>query len=269
MIRLRDLLDEKVTGVKWLRKAHKLTYDYMIPITPTIGNILYKGNRIKAFHITSPNKLGQLNALRGTKKSISCMTRVPQNSFRNDAIIGVWNSGIMFYLEGELLLQSSADLASVPDEQGRRWVWLPNPYNTQWVNIVDKDDVLNKIRMDIVSWSIKNRAKIDPEILKKYGENTENYLISKRIFRYIELAEKFVKEKGDEITQKFLQKKIIAWDELLLNNIELIDVIWDNTNGDRRQILSQLKSMVSGEVVAPISYKDEDGRKFVNSRKVK
>ncbi len=264
MIRLRDLLDEKVTGVQWLNKAYRFSYGYMIPATPKIGNILYGEQRIRAFHITSPGKLKQLDSIQGTKKSISCMTRVPPGVYGGGIIGGVWHTGVMFYLEGTLLLQNSGDAGTAPDEQGRRWMGLPAPYDTYWENVVDNDTPLKGIK-----GMIDGDIEIEPKVLKKYGDKVKNYLQNKRLVRYIELAEKFVVQHKDGIKTNNLKNKMGDWDEVLLNDIELIDVIWDNANGDRRQILSQLKSMVSGEVVAPNPYKGSVGREFVISRKVK
>jgi hypothetical protein len=265
MIRLKDLLNEKVTGVQWLDKAYNLAFNnHKIPMSPTIGNILNKGKRIRAFHVTSPEKLSQLNSLQGTKKSISCMTRVPDRLLNPDVrkIQGVWNSGVIFYLEGTLLLKARADIGSSPDEQGRRWVGLPPIHHNKWEKVVAKDEMLDKISKQIYANNafghpLRGKVKIEPKLLYK------------ALFRYIELAEKFVKENNEGIESEFKSMKKDNWNELLLNDIELIDAIWDGNEGDRKEVKSKLESMVSGEVIAPKKYKNSDGKSFVKSRKVK
>ena len=253
MIRLRDLLDEKVTGVQWLSKAYKLAFDsYKIPVSPTIANILYKGNRVRAFHITSPSKLGQLNSLQGTKKSISCMTRIPDRTFSGDMIRGIWQGGIIFYLEGTLMIRGDDDIMSKPDESGRRWIQFRDDYHVKWRRTVDKDRELIKLEKE---YSESNNDNIDK-------------ILHKRLYRYIQLAESFVKANREGIMDEFINMESGDWDELVLNEIELIDAIYDNAAGSRPKVISQLKSMVSGEVVAPNPYKQSDGIDFVDNREV-
>lgn len=260
MIRLKDLLNEKVTDVRWLEKAYNLGLAMRkFPITPKIAGILNKNKRIRAFHITSVNKLDQLNNLQGSKKTISCMTRVPRNIFMGDRIKGIWQSGVIFYLEGNLMLHGGKDIMSEPDEQGRRWVYLPNNLDRMWNKIIDKDALLSNVEDEI-----------------------DTYTVNKLLYRYIEFAEKFAKEHAKDIVYEFgniTTNGMLSYDEVLLNDIELIDAIWDNksgpdvmpiTNDDtKNQINNKLKSITSGKVVIPTTYKDSDGLEFVNSRKIK
>jgi hypothetical protein len=251
--------------VQWLGKAYKFAFrKHYIPLNTTTGGILNKGKRVRAFHITSPKKLNQLNSLQGTKKSISCMQRIPLYTY-GDKIRGAWHQGIMFYLEGTLLLKGDSDIMSEPDEQGRRWVGLPYRYHNKWEKVVAKDEVLNKLRKQM-----NGTVKVEPKILKAYPDNAENYLLYKALFRYIELAEKFVKQNRKGIIDEFNNAiEPGGWDELVLNDIELIDAIWDGKEGDRKKVESKLKSMVSGQVIAPKKYNTVDGNSFIKNRKVK
>jgi len=271
MILLKDLLSEKVTGVQWLSKAYKLAFDkYKIPVSPTIANILYKGKRVRAFHITSPSKLSQLNSLQGTKKSISCMTRIPDRTFSRDMISGIWQKGIIFYLEGTLMIRGDDDIMSEPDESGRRWIRFRDDYHVKWRRTVDKDPELIKLEKEYSKSNdaISDNNKLDrsekvSQLNKAYGD-----FLHKKLYRYIELAESFVKANREGIIDEFINMESGDWDELVLNEIELIDAIYDNAAGSRPKVISQLKSMVSGEVVAPNPYKQSDGIDFVDNREV-
>jgi len=266
MIRLRDLLNEKVTDVQWLDKAYNLAFnDNKIPMSPTIGNILNKSKRARVFHITSPEKLSQLNSLQGTKKSISCMQHIPSDWFGQDRITGIWHNGVLFYLEGTVLVKARRDMMSEPDEQGRRWVRLPNRYHSKWEDIVAKDKEMQHLDRQRLG-----QSEPDKEVVKKYPNNWKNYLLHKKLYRYIKLAERFVKKDSLGITDEYiddLDTYMSDWDEILVNDIKLIDAIWDGREGDKKKIIPQLKSMVSGEVIAPKNYEDTDGQKFVKTRK--
>jgi hypothetical protein len=274
MIRLKDLLSETVTDVKWVSKAYTFAYSRKFPFTPKIAKILNEGKRVRAFHITSIKKLDQLDSLQGTKKSISCMTRVPNASMRVD-IPGIWNSGVMFYLEGTLLIKGDDDIMSEPDEQGRRWASLIGNVFLDWWEFLEQDSKLKSILDDIngaklfkyyTSDKSKKNVKNRGEILRKYVE------------RYIQLAEKFAEQNKSELADAFnfgFDDNPDSWDELLLNDIKLIDVIW-GAERDRNNIIdknivknvkSKLKSMVSGKVT--IAEDDSDIRVFVMKGRIR
>jgi hypothetical protein len=274
MIRLKDLLSETVTDVKWVSKAYTFAYSRKFPFTPKIAKILNEGKRVRAFHITSIKKLDQLDSLQGTKKSISCMTRVP-NAFMRVDIPGIWNSGVMFYLEGTLLIKGDDDIMSEPDEQGRRWASLNGNVFLDWWEFLEQDSKLKSILDDIngaklfkyyTSDKSKKNVKNRGEILRKYVE------------RYIQLAEKFVEQNKSELAGAFnfgFDDNPDSWDELLLNDIKLIDVIW-GAERDRNNIIdknivknvkSKLKSMVSGKVT--IAEDDSDIRVFVMKGRIR
>jgi hypothetical protein len=273
MILLKDLLSEKVTDVQWLGKAYDFAMqNQMFPITPTIANILYKGKRIRVFHITSLAQLDKLNGLVGSKKAISTMTRVPYSKIRDGRIYGVHNSGVMFYLEGTLMLNSSNDIDSEPDEQGRRWFHLPYDGGIQdkWFRIIDKDTKLDKISIELLNLSRK-KGKVGAE----RGELLRQYMD-----RYVELAEAFAKKNGAKIVDAILEdvpflSKSDTYDELIVNQIKLIDAIWDGKDRyglpikdtkKKKAVETQLKGMVTGKVAVLKSDDSDELDTFVTSR---
>lgn len=274
MIRLQDLLSEKITDVMWVNKAYKHAWARMFPITPKIAGILNKGERVNAFHITSIQKLDQLKAVQGTKKSISCMTRIPKESIHM-SIDGVWHSGVMFYVEGTLMVKGTSDIASEPDEQGRRWASIKNTnISIDWNKLLNNDAKLSAITMKLA----KSGQATYTTLQNTPGINNGGELLRSYIDRYVQLAEEFAEKNKNELLQTF--NKIdnhTDWDELLLNDIKLVDVIWgkyDNEFGtrimDERRIANienKLKSMVSGKVI--IANDTSEIKSFVNSHKIK
>ena len=267
MIKLKDLLNEKVTDVKWVDKAYRFASDGKFPFTPTIANILHKGLRITAFHITSIDKLDQLDSIQRSKKSISTMQKVPYKSLQGE-ILGIWNSGVMFYLEGNLIIRGDTDIMSEPDEQGRRWIQFPlDEVDEEWGSVYSNDSELQRMEKELGSYT-RARAEFIP---KKQRDILRDY-----VYRYIELAEKFAKKNKKRIIKSFRNNYSGSdWDEILLNQIQLIDVIWTGYDSDLdlvtdpkkiEKIKTKLKSMVIGKVLTPTKNKESEVRKFVNSR---
>lgn len=276
MIKLKDLLNEKVEDVQWVGKAYNLAiHSRKFPITPKIADMFYKGERVRAFHITSINKIEALKSIAGSKKSISTMSRVPSDKFNDGRIQGIWQDGVLFYLEGTLMLDAATDIMSEPDEQGRRWVGfdaVEGGIDEAWNESVDRDSVLKKL---------VNQLK-GKEVLPDKNEIYRKYLD-----RYIKLAEAFAKQNKLAIIAEFSNFGIDHgnfliisngnYNEILLNKVKLIDVLWDGRIGSGKQVvgpgkiresyIKKLQSMVSGKVIAPYPFKKSDGKKFVSTRK--
>ena len=111
MIKLKGLISEAIDA-QWVEHAFELAWwRENFPITPEIGKMFSKGKRVRTFHITSIGRLGQLDALQGGKKSISTTTKIP-NSTIYDGLEGIWENGVLFYLEGTLLIKALDDIMS-------------------------------------------------------------------------------------------------------------------------------------------------------------
>jgi hypothetical protein len=251
MIKLKDLLLEGVDA-QWVKHAFELAWmDRHFPITPEIGKMLSKGKRVKTFHITSIKRLDQLNGLQGSKKTISTTTIVPNSTISN-GLTGIWEDGVLFYLEGTLLVKGLDDLSTKPDNEGRRWLKfdssLHSNIDTLWMSEFNKNKFKERGRE--ISW------------METYGDE-QNKEIRKFLKDYIDVATKFAKTYKKDILSYFsdMDNTYAEWNEFLVNEIKLIDVVWDTSHlnfavgaGKAREkkikeIETKLKSMVSGEVL--------------------
>lgn len=248
MIKLKLIL-EKVEA-KWVKHAFELAWmGGLFPITPEIGKILNKGRRVHTFHITSKESLDKLKSLVGSKKSISTTTKVPNQTIYN-GLMGIWERGVLFYLEGTLLVKGLDDIMSRPDNEGRRWIGF------------DYGDAEELWMIEFSKNKFRDRGM---EIaVMKTGSKEQNEEIRKYLKDYVDTATKFAKQYRHEILQYFIDKDntYADWNELVVNEIKLIDVIWDTSYVDDysplaktskekeiKKIEAKLKSMVSGEVI--------------------
>lgn len=99
---------------------------YTLPVFPSLLN---SATTVNCFHVTGKDqayrdidgissKLSRLIALQGSKRPISCATTIDKSLITH----GISGSGIILYLRGDLLIGGFADLATVPDENGQRWI---------------------------------------------------------------------------------------------------------------------------------------------------
>lgn len=256
MIKLKPLLER--IEAKWVEHAFELAWMRgLFPITPEIGKILNKGRRVNTFHITSIQKLDTLKSIQGSKKSISTTTKVP-NSTINNGLMGIWENGVLFYLEGTLLVKGLDDIMSRPDNEGRRWIGF------------DYGDAEELWVVEIETKELRYRGREIAHM--ETGSKEQNEEIRKYLKDYIDIATKFAKKYRREILQYFIDKDntYADWDELVVNEIKLIDVIWDTSyvndyaptaktskEKEIKKIEAKLKSMVSGEVVTVNQWKGD------------
>ena len=223
MIKLLNLLNE----IKWLKKSYELVVDYYFPLTPDIVKILNNKKTIKSFHITSFEKLNQLKSLEGTKKSISTMTRNKNIRLYRD-LKAHWNHGVLCYLEGDIVLESRADVMSIPDDTGRRWINFGAAGSSTFSFLLQTKfkEFMSKEIGDLINEIFK--ANIEKDFSKEM--NIKRNILLKR---YINLATKFTQENAPEILTKTFGKDLHDDDlgdanEIIINNIKLLDCVYSN-----------------------------------------
>ena len=119
MIKLKDLLFEKVAHTK--KSLEWVSMDF-IPMTPKTMKQIMGDVPITAFHNLNWFSIKkQLPKVLGKKKSISTYTTDTEGHLLSGG--GVQTSGgVVLEVEGKVLVAGTEDLASVPDESGRRWL---------------------------------------------------------------------------------------------------------------------------------------------------
>jgi len=254
-------LKEDISNVMWLTKSYELATRDMFPLTPRIATILNKERRIKVFHVTSPSKVSKLAALQGTKKSISAMTKV--GLLTTHFLQGVWENGILFYLEGTLVLDASRDVNSVPDENGRRWISLSeidSDLQEDFNSYIQQQDKLARLYMKVYTYVTNENPDGTKKGVKPVKEMNEFLKM------YIDVATKFAEDYAQNIVEGFAEEpgdsSFLSGDynEVIVNNIQLIDAIFDTRQipkdiDRRKKVLGDMEAAVSGKLI-PIDWED-------------
>lgn len=231
----KNKLQEKVKGVQWLQKPYFWAAQGHFPLTPNIAKIINgeKAIRVDAFHITSAKNASRLKQLEGSKKSISAMTKVPQYSLED--LSGIHSHGVMFSLEGNILLKSIEDIMSTPDESGRRWInigLINERIGKQYRQYMSQDSRLDDLRSRLESdydkkvgtnWnSVYNDKLVDANELSLSKEELREFLTL-----WISRSMTWIKENLEEFIQALSSKKSgqTQYDEVVVNEIELTGAV--------------------------------------------
>ena len=120
MIYLKDILLE--AKVAHTQKSLQWVYHGYVAMTPKVIKEIMGDVPITTFHNLNPDAVKkQLPKVLGKKKSISTYTTDTEGQLLSGG--GVQTSGgVVLEVEGKVLVAGTEDLASVPDEAGRRWV---------------------------------------------------------------------------------------------------------------------------------------------------
>lgn len=237
-----------------------------LPITPKISKVIYGDVRAKAFHMVEPKNLPHLINIQGQKKAISSSTKI--TGLKAQALCGPVRCGAGVYLEGTVMFNSWRDLASAPDQSGRRWIALEKldtDFNSKyWFNTAYSDE-LSDIRdaIDDLAYKgslyIDRRKKLEALYIKRYIELSEEFILDPKRVKEI----KAISLKGDA------SKLVHANNEIILNQIEVIDVIINEKYVDKglKPIIPKIKSNIKGKLI--ISPEDDlSGRvEFFSNRK--
>ena len=119
MIKLKDLLFEKIAHSK--KSLEWVSMDF-IPMFPKVMKQIMGDTPITVFHNLDPNSIkNKLSKVIGSKKSISSYTTDTEGHLLSGGGIQT-SGGVVLEVEGKVLVAGTEDLASVPDESGRRWI---------------------------------------------------------------------------------------------------------------------------------------------------
>ena len=120
MIKLKDILIE--TKIAHTQKSLQWVYHGYVAMTPKVIKEIMGDVPITTFHNLNPDAVKkQLPKVLGKKKSISTYTTDTEGHLLSGG--GVQTSGgVVLEVEGKVLVAGTEDLASVPDEAGRRWL---------------------------------------------------------------------------------------------------------------------------------------------------
>jgi hypothetical protein len=183
-----------------------------IPLTDSIIDYLYGGEKVTTFHITDISHIDKMESIIGKEKPISTFTYIGKDFLSNLRGINT-KGGVLFQIEGELVFDSTSDAMSQPDESGRRWLSINN-FPPEFLNNY---------------WPIKI------EVDKQIREN--DYNLNKTILTYYyrkidELVKTFANKIKHWNRAKNSGKKNIGgdsqpWDEKIVQHIKIKDVLFN------------------------------------------
>jgi len=222
---LNEVLLEKVEGVQWLQKSYYFASQGHIPLTPNIAKILNGEKRIQVFHVTSAENALKLKALEGKKKSISTMTNIPM--ITRESVRGVWGDGVMFSLDGNLVINAKGDINSSPDEAGRRWINLrplerDQKLGKQFLDYISQDSRLAELRSILID-DYNQPGTIADIKLSLSGKELNEFLTL-----YIQRSVEWIKENANEIVKVMQSDNLTGisnYDEIIVNEIKLTAAI--------------------------------------------
>ncbi len=294
MIYLKDILLE--TKIAHTQKSLQWVYHGFIAMTPKVMKQIMGDVPITTFHNLDWFAIQkQLPKVLGSKKSISTYTSDTSNRLSKGGGVQT-KGGVVLEVEGKVLVAGTEDLASVPDEAGRRWL---SP------DVLGKIVGMNEFKGEAGSFKFRKELfKIDKKLedmLFKYKtsllimpedkpEVKERFPLftgkqkAELIKRWIDASNKFLLKNKKKIRKSFEDNvnnpKITTfmskygYNELLVYDIKVkdayivIDILgdpndYDATESVLKKIKKDLKRYTKGKIFTGFA----DGvKKFVKQR---
>ncbi len=294
MIYLKDILLE--TKIAHTQKSLQWVYHGFIAMTPKVMKQIMGDVPITTFHNLDWFAIQkQLPKVLGSKKSISTYTTDTSNRLTMGGGVQT-KGGVVLEVEGKVLVAGTEDLASVPDEAGRRWL---SP------DVLGKIVGMNEFKGEAGSFKFRKELfKIDKKLedmLFKYKtslliaptdskEDTDRFppytgkQKAELIKRWIDASNKFLLKNKKKIRKSFEDNinnpKITTfmskygYNELLVYDIKVkdayivIDILGDPndyeaTESVLKKIKKDLKRYTKGKILTGFA----DGvKKFVKQR---
>ena len=279
MIKLKDILLE--AKVAHTQKSSQWVYHGYVAMTPKVIKEIMGDVPITTFHNLNPDAVKkQLPKVLGKKKSISTYTTDTEGHLLSGG--GVQTSGgVVLEVEGKVLVAGTEDLASVPDEAGRRWLSpgtlgkivgmkefkgeAGNQKYKKELYKIDKklEDMLFKYKTSLLVMptdppDVKKRfplftGKQKAELIKRWIDASNKFLLKNK--------KKIKKSFEDNINNPKITKFMSSYgyNELLVYDVKVkdayivIDIVgdpndYDATEKSLKQVKKDLKPFVKGKI---------------------
>src|SRR5210317_1592643 len=222
-------------------------YTNWVPLsTKKIQSIIGK-EKVSVFHVGNAEyerDVTQVARIVGKKGTLSTFTSVDKGEKLAKGKGIQSGGGIIYQIEGTLLVASTRDMQSHPDKTGRRWI---DPYWLAGDTIGRKmrkeiQSGTEKLKIDENSWD-KIQDKVDAEVRKEtgYGDTQYDHQAHKKnvkkalgpykrkwIKKYIDMCYKIIDKYKKQIKKHILSQKDKksehGWNEILVNQIKIKDV---------------------------------------------
>lgn len=293
MIKLKDLLFEKVAHTK--KSLEWVSLDY-IPMSPKVMKQIMGDTPITVFHnLDSDSIKNKLSKVVGSKKSISSYTTDTEGHLLSGG--GVQTSGgVVLEVEGKVLVAGTEDLASVPDESGRRWL-APSIfgkivgmkqfeggaggiyYRKHLYNIDKKlEDILFKYKTSLLiapTDSKKDTDRFPPytgkqkaDLIKRWVKASNKFLLKMKKKIKDSFEDNINNPKITKFMSKYGYNELLVYDVKVKDAYIVLDIVGDPNDFEAtektiKEIKKDLKPFVKGKIYQGFA----DGvKKFVKQR---
>ena len=222
-------------------------YTKWVPLsTKKIQSIIGK-EKVSVFHVGNAEyerDVQQVARIVGKKGTLSTFTSVDKGEKLAKGQGIQSGGGIIYQIEGTLLVASTRDMQSHPDKTGRRWI---DPYWLAGDTIGRKmrkeiQSGTEKLKIDENSWA-KIERELEPKVRKETGYGDTHYdrdiyeaelkkqlgpYKQKWIKKYIDMCYKIIDKYKPQIKKHILSQKDKksehGWNEILVNQIKIKDI---------------------------------------------
>ena len=249
MIKLKDLLNEadpKFHSVH-TRNSFKSIFGGFygtkhIPLTTKFMQSILGKERVSVFHVSSARTkdIKNIGRIVGRKSALSTFTKVDKGEKLAKGKGIQTQGGIVFQLEGSLLVASIRDMQTHPDKTGRRWVSplylagkvagekMSNELEKFVKNNKRDRDTFDEIQYQFEREIQKDMPDISYEEKKAIVMKEMNKIKRDWIVKYIKFCMKMMNKYKKQIKRHILSQKDkpskYGWNELIVNQIKVKDV---------------------------------------------
>ena len=293
MIKLKDLITEKIAHTK--KSLEWVSLDY-IPMSPKVMKQIMGDTPITVFHNLDPDSIkNKLSKVVGSKKSISSYTTDTEGHLLSGG--GVQTSGgVVLEVEGKVLVAGTEDLASVPDESGRRWL-APSIfgkivgmkqfegggggiyYRKHLYNIDKKlEDILFKYKTSLLiapTDSKKDTDRFPPytgkqkaDLIKRWVKASNKFLLKMKKKIKDSFEDNINNPKITKFMSKYGYNELLVYDVKVKDAYIVLDIVGDPndfeaTESTLKMIKKDLKPYVKGKIYQGFA---SGVKKFVKQR---
>ena len=247
-------------------------YSNYVPLSTKFMQSILGKERVSVFHIGAaelPKDVEQVGRIVGKKSSLSTFSAVDKGEKLAKGQGIQTKGGIIYQLEGSLLVASTRDIQSTPDKTGRRWV-PPTSLAGKVAGSKMYDELkkgIKKNKLDNDTWD-KIERKEEQKWIKKvdyWGDYEGGFegkqkamkeimgpLKRKWIKKYIDMCYKIMRKYKPQIKRHILSQKKkpseFGWNEIVVNQIKVKDIFLLDRVGRYPQIKKAAEKIATGEV---------------------
>ena len=247
-------------------------YAEHVPLTTKFMQSILGKERVSVFHVGSADLAKDIlgvGSIVGRSGTLSTFTKVDKGEKLAKGRGIQSGGGIIYQLEGSLLVASTRDMQTHPDKTGRRWVepmYLAGKVaGSKMQRELEKGIETNKI--DQNTWDeIQNKAEKKWEKEVDYWGDYEGGwrgkeeamkeimgpLKRKWIKKYIDMCYKIMRKYKPQIKRHILSQKDKpsehGWNEILVNQIKIKDVFLLSREGKYKSIRDAAEKVATGTV---------------------